>query len=64
MKLTQKQALQLFTLLQSSLSMNVVGYLCYNTEQRTMILNEIIDQQDGESLIELTQIIMRKQDAD
>lgn len=53
MKLTQQQAFQLLALLQSSLSKNVVGYLCYDLEQRTQLLNEIITQQDNENLIEL-----------
>lgn len=59
MKLTQKQALQLFALLQSSLEKNVVGYLCYGWEARSQLLNEIIDQQDGDSLIGLTQTVVK-----
>ena len=48
MKLTNKQAQQLVALLQSSLEKNVVGFLCYDIETRASMLNEIINQQDGE----------------
>lgn len=52
MKLTQQQIVRLVILLQSSLSKNVVGYLCYDFQQRTEMLNEIIQQQDNKTLIE------------
>ena len=52
MKLSEKQAVMLITLLQSSLEKNVVGYLCYDFPTRSALLNEIINQQD-ESLIQL-----------
>lgn len=45
MKISSKQVVMLITLLQSSLSKNVVGYLCYTAEQRRCLLDEIINQQ-------------------
>ena len=48
MKLTDKQALQLVVLLQSSLSKEVVGYLCYDYATRAKLLESIINQQDAE----------------
>ncbi len=48
MKLSNKQAHQLVALLQSSISKNVIDYLCYPFEQRLEMLNIILDQQDHE----------------
>lgn len=63
MKLTQRQAMQLMALLQSSLSKNVVGYLCYDIKQRTVLLNEIINQQDNKKPIDLLEAPDEKLDA-
>ena len=56
MILSEKQAQMLVFLLQSSLSKNVVGYLCYDIKQRTKLMNDIVNQQN-ETLLDLEQDI-------
>jgi hypothetical protein len=52
MKLSDKQAQMLLALLQSSLRINIIGYLCYSYKNRQKLLAEIINQQD-ESIKEI-----------
>ena len=59
MKLTQKQAMQLVILLQSSLSKNILGYLCYNVDDRALLLSNIMNQQDDETLVDLDDHLVR-----
>lgn len=52
MRITQKQAFLLVSILQSSLTKNVVGYLCYDQKTRADLLNEIANQQ-GDEIIDV-----------
>ena len=52
MKISEKQLLFLFQLLQDTLTKNVAGYLSTTHEFRLQLLNEIINQQ-SEDLIEI-----------
>lgn len=53
MKISEKQLLFLFHLLQDTLSKNIIGYLSTTPEARVQILNDIINQQD-ETLFEIS----------
>jgi hypothetical protein len=52
MKITEKQILQLIILLHSSLTKNVIGYLCISHEDRQKLLNDIVAQQ-SEDIIKI-----------
>lgn len=52
MKLTQKQACLLVSILQDTLTKNVVDYLNLKHKDRVRLLNEILNQQ-GTELIEI-----------
>ncbi len=54
MKLTERQAQLLVHVLQDTLKMNLVGFFSLSVNSRNALLNEIINQQDGERLIELS----------
>ena len=47
MRLSSNQALQLFSLLISSLQHDEERFLCMDLESRVKLSNEIIDQQEG-----------------
>lgn len=49
MKITEKQVLMLFALLQSSLEKDIEGYLIYNFEQRVALLKVIVKQQSDKA---------------
>ena len=53
MKISEKQLVFLFHLLQDTLTKNVVGYLSTTPEARTNLLNDIMKQQD-KSLFEIS----------
>jgi len=50
MILTNKQAHLLLVILQDTLTKNVIGYLSIPHEDRTTLLNEIIQQQDNQEI--------------
>jgi len=45
MKISSRQAHILTALLQSSLTQNVIGYLCFDHKQRQELLDDILNQQ-------------------
>jgi len=55
MKLTERQAQLLVHILQDTLKMNLVGFFSLSVNSRTALLNEIINQQDGNVLIDLSE---------
>ena len=56
MKLTERQAQLLLHILQDTLKMNLVGFFSLSVNSRTALLNEIINQQDGTRLIDLSEL--------
>ncbi len=54
MKLTERQAQLLLHILQDTLKMNLVGFFSLSVNSRNDLLNEILNQQDGTRLIDLS----------
>ncbi len=55
MKLTERQAQLLLHILQDTLKMNLVGFFSLSVNSRNDLLNEILNQQDGTRLIDLSE---------
>jgi len=55
MKLTERQAQLLLHILQDTLKMNLVGFFSLSMNNRNDLLNEILNQQDGTRLIDLSE---------
>jgi len=54
MKITEKQLHFLYQLAQDSVKMDIVGIFSYSIDQRVDVVNAIMNQQDGETLIDVS----------
>lgn len=51
MKLTERQALALFTVAQDSLRSNVLGVFSMDIKSRHLLVNSILNQQDNKAFV-------------
>ena len=54
MKITEKQLIFLYQIAMDSVKKNVVGLYSYSIGQRQEVINDIMNQQDGETLINIS----------
>lgn len=51
MKLTERQALALFTIAQDSLRSNILGVFSVDIKSRHLLVNSILNQQDNKIIV-------------